>query len=225
MMKNNLSKEEQKFVWIALTWIKQKKLFIFDKSYTVEQIFIKADKIKQKHSLSRVFVDHLGLIIKPKGNNNNEKIGHISNSLKRYAKELDVPLFALSQLSRNVETRGSSKRPMLSDLRDSGEIEQDADIVIFPYRPEYYKIDTWDDDEQTPTRNTMEIIFAKNRNGSVGQERVNCFISTQRIGTNSYYQFEEFGQQILNYKADIKEPTFVELPKINPTEAFDDVPY
>jgi len=92
--------------------------------------------------------------------------------LKALAKELDVPVIALSQLSRAVETRGGSKRPILSDLRESGAIEQDADIVSFIYRPEYYKIDEWDDEERTPTQGQAELIVAKHRNGGLDNLRL-----------------------------------------------------
>jgi len=78
----------------------------------------------------------------------------------------------LSQLSRAVETRGGSKRPILSDLRESGAIEQDADIVSFIYRPEYYKIDEWDDEERTPTQGQAEFIVAKHRNGGLDNIRL-----------------------------------------------------
>jgi replicative DNA helicase len=88
------------------------------------------------------------------------------------AKELQVPVIALSQLSRAVETRGSSKRPLLSDLRESGAIEQDADIVSFIYRPEYYKIEEWDDEERSPTQGQAEFIVAKHRNGGLDNIRL-----------------------------------------------------
>ena len=96
----------------------------------------------------------------------------ISRNLKALAKELSVPVIALSQLSRAVETRGGSKRPLLSDLRESGAIEQDADIVSFIYRPEYYKIDEWDDEERTPTQGQAELIVAKHRNGGLDNIRL-----------------------------------------------------
>jgi replicative DNA helicase len=92
--------------------------------------------------------------------------------LKAIAKELNVPVIALSQLSRTVETR-PNKRPQLSDLRESGAIEQDADIVSFIYRPEYYKIEQWED--ETPSANQAELIIAKHRNGSIADVR---FLST-----------------------------------------------
>jgi replicative DNA helicase len=106
------------------------------------------------------------------GGNREQEISTISRNLKALAKELNVPVIALSQLSRAVETRGSSKRPLLSDLRESGAIEQDADIVSFIYRPEYYKIDEWDDEERTPTQGQAEFIVAKHRNGGLDNIRL-----------------------------------------------------
>ena len=108
--------------------------------------------------------------------NREQEISTISRNLKALAKELDVPVIALSQLSRAVETRGGTKRPMLSDLRESGAIEQDADIVSFINRPEYYKIDEWDDDEHTPSEGQAELIVAKHRNGGLDNIRLK-FIS------------------------------------------------
>jgi replicative DNA helicase len=115
-----------------------------------------------------VFVDYLQLMT---GNydrqgNREQEISNISRSLKSLAKELDIPVLALSQLSRAVETRGGSKKPILSDLRESGAIEQDADLVLFIFRPEYYKIDQLDDG--TPTNGLAQITVAKHRNGALG---------------------------------------------------------
>jgi replicative DNA helicase len=107
-----------------------------------------------------------------KNGNREQEISTISRNLKALAKELSVPVIALSQLSRAVETRGGSKRPLLSDLRESGAIEQDADIVAFIYRPEYYKIDEWDDEERSPTQGQGEFIVAKHRNGGLDNIRL-----------------------------------------------------
>jgi replicative DNA helicase len=104
------------------------------------------------------------------GGNREQEIASISRALKGIAKELNVPVIALSQLSRGVETRGGDKRPQLSDLRESGSIEQDADIVMFLYRPEYYKITV--DEDGMPTQGMAEVIIAKHRNGSLENIRL-----------------------------------------------------
>src|SRR5690625_3605190 len=102
-----------------------------------------------------------------KSGNREQEIGSISRALKSVAKELNIPVLALSQLSRAVESRpGNSKRPMLSDLRESGSIEQDADMVLFLYRPEYYGL--VEDEEGKPTAGIGEVIIAKHRNGETG---------------------------------------------------------
>jgi replicative DNA helicase len=101
-----------------------------------------------------------------KSGNREQEIASISRALKHIAKELNVPVIALSQLSRAVETRGGDKRPQLSDLRESGSIEQDADQVMFLYRAEYYGIEQTEDG--TPTAGVGEIIISKNRHGSLG---------------------------------------------------------
>jgi replicative DNA helicase len=105
-----------------------------------------------------------------KGGNREQEISTISRSIKEIAKELNVPIIALSQLSRSVETRGGDKRPLLSDLRESGAIEQDADMVCFIYRPEYYGL--IEDENGMPTEGVGEIIVAKHRNGSLDTVRL-----------------------------------------------------
>ena len=120
-----------------------------------------------KFKIKAVFIDYLQLIKgsgKP-GQNRDQEIGEITRTLKGIAKELDIPVIALSQLSRGLETRGGSKRPQLSDLRESGNIEQDADVVLFLYRPEYYKITV--DEDGFATNGMCEVIIAKHRNGSL----------------------------------------------------------
>jgi replicative DNA helicase len=105
-----------------------------------------------------------------KSGNREQEIASISRALKNIAKELNVPVIALSQLSRAVETRGGDKRPQLSDLRESGSIEQDADQVLFLYRPEYYGIT--EDEMGQPLEGTGDVIIAKNRHGSLEDVRL-----------------------------------------------------
>ncbi len=128
----------------------------------------KCRRLKMQHDIQMVIIDYLQLMTgggeSGKGNREQE-ISMISRSLKALAKELSVPVIALSQLSRAVETRGGTKRPQLSDLRESGAIEQDADIVSFIYRPEYYSI--LEDEEGQSLKGVGEIIVAKHRNGAL----------------------------------------------------------
>ena len=123
---------------------------------------IKNGKIKSRHNYE---LNGLQLMKGEMSGNREQEIASISRALKGVAKELNVPVIALSQLSRGVETRGGDKRPQLSDLRESGSIEQDADIVMFLYRPEYYKIDQ--DEDGMSTQGMAEVIIAKHRNGSL----------------------------------------------------------
>ena len=141
-----------------------------------------------QHGVKIIMVDYLQLMTAGnagKGAGNREQeIATISRSLKAIAKELNVPVIALSQLSRTVESR-PGKRPQLSDLRESGAIEQDADIVSFIFRPEYYKITHWDNDpegEQTATENQAEIIIAKHRNGATADVRLSFLKNFARFG-------------------------------------------
>ncbi len=125
-------------------------------------------------------IDYLQLMRGDQAGNREQEIASISRSLKGIAKELSVPVLALSQLSRSVETRGGDKRPQLSDLRESGSIEQDADIVMFLYRPEYYKITV--DEDGMPTQGTGEVIIAKHRNGSTANVNSSLSVSIPQFG-------------------------------------------
>lgn len=130
-------------------------------SVTVSQIRAKCRRLKQTRNLALVVIDYLQLMQSSgRTESRQQEISEISRSLKILSKELDIPVVALSQLSRASEGR-SDKRPMLSDLRESGAIEQDADIVMFLYRDDYYNKDT---DE----KNIAECIIAKHRNGETG---------------------------------------------------------
>jgi len=152
-------------------------LFIDDTpSLSIFDLRAKARRLKSQYDIQLIIIDYLQLMTaggnSKGGGNREQEISTISRNLKALAKELEVPVIALSQLSRAVETRGTSKRPLLSDLRESGAIEQDADIVSFIYRPEYYKIDQWDDEEAGPTEGQAEFIIAKHRNGGLDNIRL-----------------------------------------------------
>ena len=165
---------------VKVTDLEKAPLFIDDTpSLSIFDLRAKARRLASQNGIKLIIVDYLQLMTagsSSKVGNREQEISTISRNLKALAKELDVPVIALSQLSRAVETRGGTKRPMLSDLRESGAIEQDADIVSFIYRPEYYNIDEWDDDEHTPSEGQAELIVAKHRNGGLDNIRLK-FIS------------------------------------------------
>jgi replicative DNA helicase len=146
---------------------------------TVQEIAGKCRRLKKERGLGLVIIDYLQLIQpRTRRQNRQEEVAEISRGLKQMARELDVPVIALSQLSRGVEQR-QDKRPMMSDLRESGSIEQDADVVAFLYREDYYQQDT-------DKKNIVEIIVAKQRNGPVGTvelvflKNFNKFVSLDR---------------------------------------------
>jgi replicative DNA helicase len=159
-----------------------------------------------------------------KAGNREQEISTISRNLKALAKELEIPIIALSQLSRAVETRGGSKRPQISDLRESGAIEQDADLVTFIYRPEYYKIDEWDDEERTPATGQAEFIIAKHRNGGLDSIRLK-FIGS----LGKFDNLDNFDTPTTEYQSKINVQE--ETPRIDPEDAFgnssvdDDMPF
>lgn len=160
-------------------------------SLSIFDLRSKCRRLKQMHDIQMVIIDYLQLMrgdVEGKGGNREQEISSISRSLKAIAKELDVPIIALSQLSRAVESRGGSKRPQLSDLRESGAIEQDADMVMFIYRPEYYGIEY--DEDQSPTKGMAEVIIAKHRNGALDTVKLK-FINHLAKFTDP--DFDEFG--------------------------------
>jgi replicative DNA helicase len=153
--------------------IAEAPIFIDDTpALTIFELRAKARRLKQQHDVSLIIVDYLQLMHAGgdgKGNREQE-ISTISRSLKSIAKELNIPIIALSQLSRAVETRGGDKKPQLSDLRESGAIEQDADMVLFIHRPEYYNLT--EDESGNSTQGVAEIIIAKHRNGPTGSVKL-----------------------------------------------------
>ena len=169
LRKGNLENYEWEQLNAKIKKLIDAKLFIDDTpALSIFELRAKCRRLKSQYDIQMILIDYLQLMVGQSDNKGNreQEISHISRSLKALAKELNVPIIALSQLSRAVETRGGSKKPILSDLRESGAIEQDADIVMFIYRPEYYKIDQ--DEDGNPTTGLAEISIAKHRNGSLG---------------------------------------------------------
>src|SRR5690606_28718875 len=152
----------------------------------------KARRLKQKHDVQLIIIDYLQLMQAGITNGNREQeISKISRELKALAKELEVPIIALSQLNRSVETRKESKVPQLSDLRESGAIEQDADMVIFLYRPEYYGINN--DEMGTSIEGETHIHIAKHRNGETGTRVVRFLKEYQKFTDMPNDSFGGFG--------------------------------
>ncbi len=171
-----LEPHEWELLNVKVKSLEKAPLFIDDTpSLSIFDLRAKARRLSSQHGIKLIVIDYLQLMTggsSNKNGNREQEISTISRNLKALAKELDVPVIALSQLSRAVETRGGSKRPLLSDLRESGAIEQDADIVSFIFRPEYYGIEEWDDDDGTPTAGQGEFIVAKHRNGGLDNIRL-----------------------------------------------------
>ena len=168
--KGNLADYEWQQLLHKTNKITNAPIFIDDTpALTILELRAKCRRLKSQHDVQLIIIDYLQLMSgetsRGGSGNREQEIASISRALKGLAKELNVPVIALSQLSRAVETRGGDKRPQLSDLRESGSIEQDADIVMFLYRPEYYGIT--EDENGMPTTGTGEVIIAKHRNGSL----------------------------------------------------------
>ncbi len=154
----------------AIKQLTDAKIFIDDTpALSPHELAFRARRLKREHDLGLIVVDYLQLMQVP-GNKENRatEISEISRSLKALAKELDIPIIALSQLNRGLESR-TDKRPIMSDLRESGGIEQDADIILFIYRDEYYN------KENSPDKGLAEIIISKHRNGETGSFKLKFF--------------------------------------------------
>ncbi|MEX3746583.1 MULTISPECIES: replicative DNA helicase [Lysinibacillus] len=158
-----LTTEDWGKLTMAMGSLSNSGIFIDDTpGVRINEIRAKCRRLAQEHGLGMILIDYLQLIqgSGKAGENRQQEVSEISRSLKHLARELKVPVIALSQLSRGVEQR-QDKRPMMSDLRESGSIEQDADIVAFLYRDDYY-------DKESESKNMIEIIIAKQRNGPTG---------------------------------------------------------
>lgn len=165
-----LEDEDWSRVTSAIRMLREVKVFIDDTpALSPEVLRSKARRLKREHDLGLIVIDYLQLMAVP-GNQENRatEISEISRSLKALAKELNVPVIALSQLNRSLETR-TDKRPVMADLRESGAIEQDADLIVFIYRDDYYN------KENSPDKGLAEIIIGKQRNGPTGSIKLKFF--------------------------------------------------
>jgi len=167
-----LSEEEWKQLDSRIKKLVQAPIYIDDTpAITITELRAKSRRLMAQHKLDLVIIDYLQLMTGPQNSGSREQeVSNISRSLKSIAKELNVPVIALSQLNRSAELRGGLKRPQLSDLRESGAIEQDADMVVFIHRQDKFGIVTFEDGSST--KGIAEIILAKNRNGPVDDIRL-----------------------------------------------------
>ncbi len=164
----------------------------------------KCRRLKMQHDIQVVIVDYLQLMTAGSDNRGSreQEVSTISRSLKAVAKELDIPILALSQLNRSVESR-EGKRPQLSDLRESGAIEQDADIVTFIHRPEYYGID--EDESGNSLRGVAEIIIAKHRNGATGDVHLSFKKELAKFADMETQYNEGYGAEAQTFSSKMNE--------------------
>ncbi|MDA9316943.1 replicative DNA helicase [Polaribacter sp.] len=226
LRKGNLEPHEWEQLNVKVKKLSDAPIFIDDTpSLSIFDLRAKARRLVSQHGVKIIVIDYLQLMTAggKAGGNREQEISMISRNLKALAKELAVPVIALSQLSRAVETRGGSKRPLLSDLRESGAIEQDADIVSFIFRPEYYGMTEWDDDEHTPCEGQGEFIIAKHRNGGLDNIRLKFTGHLAKFSDLEEGFSSEF-QSSMN--ADFPDDVFPDQ-RIEPKDAFggDDVPF
>jgi replicative DNA helicase len=194
LRKGDLAEHEFQQLHSRITKLATAPIYIDDTAgLSIFDLRAKCRRLKSQFDIQMVIIDYLQLMTAGGGKgtgNREQEISTISRSIKEIAKELNIPIIALSQLSRSVETRGGDKKPILSDLRESGAIEQDADIVSFLYRPEYYGLMTTDEGESN--QGVGEIIVAKHRNGATDSVRLK-FISEYARFDN----FDSFGDDLL----------------------------
>lgn len=176
LRKGNLEPHQWEMLNIKVKDLSNAPLYIDDSAeLSIQNLIIKAMKLVEENYVKVIFIDYIQLL--NIGNtirqNREEELSIIVKQLKFLSKKLHIPIVVTSQLSRQLETRGGSKRPFLNDIRDSGAIEDDADIVSFLYRPEYYGFTEWDDEERTPCENQAELMISKNGiDGRIGNVRL-----------------------------------------------------
>jgi replicative DNA helicase len=213
LKKGDLRDHEWQQLHSRITNLMDAPLYIDDTpALSIFELRAKARRMKQQHKIQLIIIDYIQLMQagNDKGNREQE-ISNISRSMKSLAKELNVPIIALSQLNRSVETRGGVKKPLLSDLRESGAIEQDADMVAFIYRPEYYKLDQFED--QTPAEGMAELIIAKHRNGALAEVKLRFIARFAQFA--DYDAFGTNGIEGLGPNESFEQGNIIKQSKIN----------
>ncbi len=216
-----LEEHEWQQLHTKISTIEDAKLFIDDTpALSVLELKAKARRLKSNRQLDMIIIDYLQLMRAEEGTNNTgnreQEISYISRSLKGLAKELDIPIIALAQLSRAVEQR-QDKRPILSDLRESGSIEQDADLVTFIFRPEYYGITQ--DDEGNDNTGLTEIIIRKHRNGSPGTVNLKF---VKHFGKFTDWGYSDYGDDTIQ---DSSVTFGSKMNDMSPFEPGEDMPF
>ncbi len=205
MRNGQLEEYEWEQLHAAIERLSDAPIYIDDTpGINIFEIRAKCRRLKMQHDIQLIIIDYLQLMSGGPDNqkgNREQEISAISRALKGMAKELNVPVIALSQLSRAVEVRGGTKRPQLSDLRESGAIEQDADIVSFIYRPEYYQI--LEDEEGQSLKGVAEIIIAKHRNGALDTVKLRFTDKFARFSDLDEPDFDDLGEAFENPNVNI----------------------
>ncbi len=224
LKKGNLEDWEWQQLNAAVEKMSETPIFIDDTpGINIFELRAKCRRLKMQHDIQMIMIDYLQLMtagVDNKSGNREQEISAISRALKGLAKELNVPVIALSQLSRAVETRGGSKRPLLSDLRESGAIEQDADMVTFIYRPEYYQI--LEDEEGNSLKGIGEFIIAKHRNGALGTVKLRFTGELAKFSDLEDPDFKDFSD---NPTPAAPNQNIIKLSSRMNDDDFDDVPF
>lgn len=196
--RGNFNQDEKKRIMEVIEYCQTLPLWIDDSaSLGINDIREKSKELVKKEGVKAIFIDYIGIMKTSKEQNREREMSVLSQGLKQLAKEINIPVIVLSQLSRNVENRGKDKVPILADLRDSGSLEQDADQVYFIHRPEYYKIPQFQDGMST--ENLAEIICAKHRNGPTGSVRL-AFQKEYTLFANLDIRYEEPPQSVYHQR-------------------------
>lgn len=225
LRKGKLERHEWEQLIHKVGKLSEASIFIDDTpALNIFELRAKCRRLKAQYDIDMVVVDYLQLMVgsgDSKSGNREQEIGNISRALKSIAKELNVPVIALSQLSRAVETRGGNKRPQLSDLRESGSIEQDADMVLFIYRPEYYGY--LQDEEGNNTEGMAEIIIAKHRNGAVGNVKLKYIGEYVKFGDWDSFNYPSVTSQ-LNPSTEFENQQNIIIRPSRMNDPQDDIP-